>query len=717
MYKKILHFFGFFTYFTRRNRNIYSFREKLQEEVLFIFFKEGETMKMTMYVPLVAGLLIALSGMVWGQGSESFTNLNASASSYGDGQFIGNNSIEWIYSQARKVTDTSYCITDPSCGFKDTGTRYIKANISGGVGDLTYKTRSYFTSGSASDRTIQTYVGGTLVEEFTLEAMDKIYTRTINNINITGNVEIKFVSTGSKQIIIDDIEWTGYADGEPDPEPSNHVSDFTANANGYSAIDLTWLDNDGANVASGFLILANTSGSFTDPIDGTPQADDTDLSDGSGVKNIAHGVESHTFTGLTAETTYYFKIYPYSNISENIDYKTDGPVPTANATTDEEPESPKLIISEVADPKDVPYARFIEIYNNNGNTIDFSSQIWYISRQANGGNWADAQLIGSIDHGQTFVISYSTTSFKSAFGFDSDQNAGSVVTGNGDDGYFLYCGGDHTSGTLVDAYGVIDVDGTGEPWEYEDSRAVRGLNQTVSQGNPIWTASEWTISTANVADCTPGELDQDQSLPVELNGFNAIPGNGKVTLCWTTESETENLGFIVSRKSKDESSKWEEIASYLTDGALQGHGSTSQAHEYFYTDAQVVPGATYFYRLGDVDYTGNITWHKELEVTLPQNDSAVPAKFVLHKAYPNPFNPETTFKFELGEAADVHVRVFDLLGNLVTTLTDARYQVGRYNLHWNGCDDRGRLSSTGIYFIHISSSTGFTNTQKVIFLR
>lgn len=661
-------------------------------------------MQRNTYILWVAVLLIAMSGGVWGQGSESFTNLNASASSYGDGQFTGNNSIEWIYSQARKVTDTSYYITDPSCGFKDTGTRYIKANISGGVGNLTYKTRSYFTSGSASDRTIQTYVGGTLLEEFTLEAMDTIYTRTINNINITGNVEIKFVSTGSKQIIIDDIEWTGYADGEPDPEPSNHVSDFTANANGYSTIDLTWLDNDGANVASGFLIMANTSGSFTDPVDGTPQADDTDLSDGAGVKNIASGVQAYTFENLTAETTYYFKIFPHSNSGDNIDYKTDGTVPTASATTDEAP--PLFVINEIlADPNgdangdgtvNTDNDEFVEIVNRSGSTVDISG--WQI--------YDAVGLKHTIPEGTTI-----------------NDNVAIVIFG----------GGTPTGipGIVqVASVGYLQLNNTGDDVILKDTSGVTvasytygsegGDNQSIAR-NPDFTGNfvKHTTITENPVSFSPGKMNAvaDQSLPVELQKFNAIPGNGEVTLCWTTESETENLGFIVSRKSKGESSKWEEIASYVDNDALAGHGSTSEAHEYTYTDAQVVPGVTYFYRLGDVDYAGKITWHKELEVTLPENGNAVPAKFTLHKAYPNPFNPETTFAFELGEAADVHVRVYDLLGNLVTTLTDSHYPIGQYRLHWDGRDNRGRLLSTGIYFLHISSGTGFTNTQKVIFLR
>ncbi|MBN3034997.1 MAG: T9SS type A sorting domain-containing protein, partial [Bacteroidales bacterium] len=71
-------------------------------------------------------------------------------------------------------------------------------------------------------------------------------------------------------------------------------------------------------------------------------------------------------------------------------------------------------------------------------------------------------------------------------------------SGNGNDGYYLYKGGNHTAGTLLDAYGVIGVDGTGELWEYTDGHAVR--KRGVTQANATWTDSEWTITRFNNND-------------------------------------------------------------------------------------------------------------------------------------------------------------------------------------------------------------------------
>ena len=175
------------------------------------------------------------------------------------------------------------------------------------------------------------------------------------------------------------------------------------------------------------------------------------------------------------------------------------------------PSSTDLIISEVTDAKDIYQTRFIEIYNPSTAVIDFDLNDWYMSRQTNGGSWEDKKLTGLIVQGGKYVAANSNSDasdyFYINFGFMADFNYGGS-SGNGDDGYFLYYGGDHTTGTLIDAYGVIDQDGSGYAWEYTDRKAVR--LRSISEPNATWTASEWNIPTqANVANMTPSEHKAD----------------------------------------------------------------------------------------------------------------------------------------------------------------------------------------------------------------
>jgi len=122
-----------------------------------------------------------------------------------------------------------------------------------------------------------------------------------------------------------------------------------------------------------------------------------------------------------------------------------------------------IFISEVADPSDDFNGRFVELFNPTDAAIDLSLRTLYLVRQANGGSTAEIQLTGTIAAGDAYVIATNNTNFNSLYGFDADLEFGSL-TGNGDDGYFLYDGGGYATGILLDIYGEIDVDGTGTTW-------------------------------------------------------------------------------------------------------------------------------------------------------------------------------------------------------------------------------------------------------------
>lgn len=114
------------------------------------------------------------------------------------------------------------------------------------------------------------------------------------------------------------------------PEPSNHATNFTAGTATAASIPLTWTDATGTVLPAAYLIKGSAV-SYADiaaPVDGTPEANATL------VQNVNYGQEIYTFTGLNPETQYFFRIFPYTNSGAAIDYKTDGTVPEATATTE-----------------------------------------------------------------------------------------------------------------------------------------------------------------------------------------------------------------------------------------------------------------------------------------------------------------------------------------------------------------------------------------------
>ncbi len=79
--------------------------------------------------------------------------------------------------------------------------------------------------------------------------------------------------------------------------------------------------------------------------------------------------------------------------------------------------------------------------------------------------------------------------------------------------------------------------------------------------------------------------------------------------------------------------------------------------------------------------------------------AALPTQFVLHRPYPNPFNPQTTVAFELPAPARVEARVFNRLGQEVMTLASDGYDAGRHELTFDG-----RALPSGLYFIRVTAS-------------
>ncbi len=120
----------------------------------------------------------------------------------------------------------------------------------------------------------------------------------------------------------------------PLPEPTNHVTNFTATASSTTVIDLSWLEVAGGQEPDGYLIVGRDAltGTFATVTDGTPVADDNNWADGNYAINLTAGTTSQTVNNLTSGRNYVFRIYPYTNSGAVIDYKTSAPVPEDNAT-------------------------------------------------------------------------------------------------------------------------------------------------------------------------------------------------------------------------------------------------------------------------------------------------------------------------------------------------------------------------------------------------
>jgi len=106
-----------------------------------------------------------------------------------------------------------------------------------------------------------------------------------------------------------------------------------------------------------------------------------------------------------------------------------------------------------------------------------------------------------------------------------------------------------------------------------------------------------------------------------------------------------------------------------------------------------------------------------------EEEIQVPTFFSLSQNYPNPLNPSTTMPFQVGSLKfgvwrpiHANLTIYNILGQRVRTLVNENKLPGRYEIFWDGKDDKGKEVSSGIYFYQLKAG-GFKETRKMVLLR
>ena len=202
-------------------------------------------------------------------------------------------------------------------------------------------------------------------------------------------------------------------------------------------------------------------------------------------------------------------------------------IPVANAD---------LLITGVIDgPLSGGVPKAVELYALN----DIADLSIYGIGSANNGGGTDGEeftLSGSANAGDFIYISSESTGFNSFFGFNPNFTSGAMSI-NGDDAIELF-----QSGAVIDTFGDINTDGTGEAWEYLDGWAYR-VNQTGPDG-AAFDINNWTFSGINALD---GETSNATAAnPFPIGTFSAIPEPASAGLVGL--AAIAGLGFFRRRK-------------------------------------------------------------------------------------------------------------------------------------------------------------------------
>jgi hypothetical protein len=108
----------------------------------------------------------------------------------------------------------------------------------------------------------------------------------------------------------------------------------------------------------------------------------------------------------------------------------------------------------------------------------------------------------------------------------------------------------------------------------------------------------------------------------------------------------------------------------------------------------------------------------EIDAEALSPKAVLPKSFGMKQNYPNPFNPSTTIAYDIPEGKEVFVRlnVYNIRGQLVRTLVNETMSEGSYKIQWDGKDNNGRYTSSGVYFYRIQAGD-YSKTRKMVILK
>lgn len=148
---------------------------------------------------------------------------------------------------------------------------------------------------------------------------------------------------------------------------------------------------------------------------------------------------------------------------------------------------------------------------------------------------------------------------------------------------------------------------------------------------------------------------------------------------------------------------------YTPDPSYPNIVATAEA--YHYCKIELDDNMLYFSAYDDGG-TRIDTFSNEINVSsLKQENHIQPAEYTLKQNYPNPFNPETTIEFSAPKNEYVTLKIFNTVGEEITTLVASQLTPGHYRYSWNGAG-----YASGVYYYRLKAGN-FSQIKKMILLR
>ena len=196
------------------------------------------------------------------------------------------------------------------------------------------------------------------------------------------------------------------------------------------------------------------------------------------------------------------------------------------------------------------------------------------------------------------------------------------------------------------------------------------------------------------------------------------PDNGHYTYQFSDDLNNPTLTFIPSASHVGDPIC---ILYYSTSGTPPGYNVTPNVPFTINADEGEVINFYYTYSYNGMEENTSADPHSyEIgscnESDLSISENVLPLTFALYDNYPNPFNPITSFRYDLPEDGLVNITVYDMLGNVVNNLVSTYQSSGFKSIQWNATNNQGQSVSAGVYLYSIEAED-FRQTKKMILLK
>ncbi len=225
----------------------------------------------------------------------------------------------------------------------------------------------------------------------------------------------------------------------------------------------------------------------------------------------------------------------------------------------------------------------------------------------------------------------------------------------------------------------------------------------------------WRVRSTN--GTTKSDWSDPALFTMVANNAPVQPITGSPTNLVTVNTSSPELFWYLPTAGSDQ----HYVLIYSTSSDMSNAVSLSDINALHYKVENLNQGATYYWMVKSKKSDGTTSIASKTGsfvvagVTAVDNESSlIPKTFVVSQNYPNPFNPTTTIKYGLPSAANVSIKVYDMLGQEVKALVNGYKNAGTFNVNWNGDNNNGSKVSSGTYIFRVISGSNIKTIKMVL---